>query len=227
MAVALTKRQREILDYIVPLIDTENPPTVKSVAEHFGISHKAASDHIKALVDKKYIARTKYKSGSISFIPNEPKVSRSGILAEHAHLPQVSGTNRDVVEIPVYRRIQISDPFLNPKDIQGIIPIPFVWIQFYKDEVFGYIIRDSAMSGAGICNEDIAIMRRICDPDMSDITLVNVNKQNVLRRFYESSGKVILMPDNPEMFPQTHDSDDITVIGTYIGHWRVSGMLSP
>lgn len=227
MAVSLTKRQREILDYIVPLIDTENPPTVKSVAEHFDISHKAASDHIKALVEKKYITRTKYKSGSISFIPNDPKVMRSGILAQHAHLPQVSGTNRDVVEVPVYRRIHSSDPFIIPKDIQGIIPIPFVWIQFYKDEVFGYIVRDSAMSGAGICNEDIVIIRRLDEPEMADITLVNVNRQNVLRRYYESCEKVILMPDNPEMLPQTHQVDDITVIGTYVGHWRVSGMLSP
>lgn len=50
---AITKRQKEILDYIKLFITRNNfPPTVREVAENFKISIRAGYDHIKALEKK-------------------------------------------------------------------------------------------------------------------------------------------------------------------------------
>ena len=52
----LTKRQREILDFIKSFIKKHNyPPTIREVADSFEISVKGGYDHIKAIEKKEYI----------------------------------------------------------------------------------------------------------------------------------------------------------------------------
>jgi repressor LexA len=67
MAKGLTKRQREIFEFICETMREETrPPTVREIAQHFGFrSPKAATDHLDALERKGYIRRRNRKARNI------------------------------------------------------------------------------------------------------------------------------------------------------------------
>ena len=54
MAESLTKRQQEILDFIIDFTDENGyQPSYREIGEHFGIkSTRGVSDHIEALIRK-------------------------------------------------------------------------------------------------------------------------------------------------------------------------------
>lgn len=54
MAIKLTERQKEILDFVKEYSDKIGfPPTIMEVQKHFGFkSPNAVSDHFKALIKK-------------------------------------------------------------------------------------------------------------------------------------------------------------------------------
>ncbi|HWR97047.1 MAG TPA: transcriptional repressor LexA, partial [Candidatus Methanoperedens sp.] len=72
MAKGLTKRQEEILDFIVGRVRDEGfPPTLKEIAERFGLaSPNAARDHVLALERKGFLKRTGEKSRALSLNPS-------------------------------------------------------------------------------------------------------------------------------------------------------------
>src|SRR5512137_906674 len=67
MAKGLTKRQEEILDFIVGWVRDEGfPPTLKEIAGRFGLaSPNAARDHVLALERKGFLKRTGEKSRAL------------------------------------------------------------------------------------------------------------------------------------------------------------------
>jgi len=72
MAKGLTKRQEEILDFIVEGVRDEGfPPTLKEIAGRFGLaSPNAARDHVLALERKGFLKRTGVKSRALSLSPS-------------------------------------------------------------------------------------------------------------------------------------------------------------
>src|SRR5512141_1554004 len=87
MAKGLTKRQEEILDFIVGRVRDEGfPPTLKEIAECFGLaSANAARDHVLALERKGFLKRTGEKSRALTLDPS----LRAAATAAHRGWPLV------------------------------------------------------------------------------------------------------------------------------------------
>ena len=56
----LTDRQQQVFDYFLHRFRTDGvPPTVREIADYFGMQVNGAQCHLDALEDKKVIRRTK------------------------------------------------------------------------------------------------------------------------------------------------------------------------
>src|SRR5690349_16889999 len=53
----LSKRQEQVLDFIVERLATAAAPTHEEVAQEFGIGRRAVTEHVDALVTKGYLRR--------------------------------------------------------------------------------------------------------------------------------------------------------------------------
>lgn len=52
----LTDRQREILDYLIDYhLEHNEPPSIRTVGDHFGVHHSAIYGHLVALDKKGYM----------------------------------------------------------------------------------------------------------------------------------------------------------------------------
>lgn len=94
----LTPRQRQVFNFIKQFISKNaRSPSIYEIGEHFLFSAKAADDHVRALVRKKYIGQKKGKQLSLTILKERPPMFHT--LDE---LPQsVLLENRDAVIVPV------------------------------------------------------------------------------------------------------------------------------
>src|SRR5689334_22183954 len=103
----LTKRQRQVLDFIVKWQQTGSAmPTLREIAAHFGFkSSRAAADHLDALKRK-------------GFIESEPGKARSLRVTS----PLAKLRNR-IVDIPVFGSIPAGLPQAREQDAEGCVSV--------------------------------------------------------------------------------------------------------
>ena len=75
-SVALTRRQREIYDFISGFVVEQGySPSLEEIAAAFGLSSVATvHKHVKHLVDKGYLRKAWNRSRSVEPVPPEPEV---------------------------------------------------------------------------------------------------------------------------------------------------------
>jgi hypothetical protein len=95
VADALTKRQRDILDFIsASIMERGFPPTLREIGEHFNIrSTNGVNDHLKALEKKGHLRREDLKSRAT------PPQSRAMPPQPH-RMPAGTGVTLDVGDAP-------------------------------------------------------------------------------------------------------------------------------
>jgi repressor LexA len=73
----LTKRQKEILDYIAEHVDQRGyAPTLEEIGAHFGLSSPATVyKHVQRLVQKGYLRKTRHQGRGIEVVGAEPERS--------------------------------------------------------------------------------------------------------------------------------------------------------
>ena len=135
--------------------------------------------------------------------------------------------NRDVIELPIYRFISITPPYLHTKAVEGILPLSVTAIEFFKEDCFGFKFPDESMIRIGILPGDIVICRLVEEAGPSDIVVVGVNRRTLMRRVYRNNDEVILIAENGAVEPQHFNEECIDIIAQYIGLWRPKLILSP
>lgn len=98
--MALTRRQREVLDFITEFIDTRRySPSLEEIAEHFGLSSVATvHKHVTNLEKKGFIRRDWNRSRSIDVVqdqaprrigPPAGETARDALLGAHGYGPSL------------------------------------------------------------------------------------------------------------------------------------------
>lgn len=224
MAYKLTNRQKEVLDYI-ELQLSENKgksPTFDQIAKHFGFTTRAARDHVDAIVKKGHLSRNTYARGSLSMPRDEPKVLQNDLINKVTHKPVIADAQRDILEVPIYRKVFETEPYLRDDNIQGVLPIRFSDAQYIRDECFAFPFDYKSMSAVGVLQGDIVIARKVSGLNNNEVVLVNVKNMNTMRRVFFNGNQVILFSDNHNFEPLWYDMNDITVICKCIGVYRFS-----
>ncbi len=195
MHLDLTERQYRILEFIVKVTEREGyPPTIREIAEHFGIrSTTGVRRHLKALEKKGYIHRLEGKA--------------RGIIL-HEKVKRLFYGRR----IPVIGRIAAGKPILAIENIEGILALEEL---FPNDQHFALRVQGDSMVQAGILPGDVIIVREQPTADLNDIVVAIIEDEATVKRLSKIGNKLYLKPENPHYEPIPLEG--ATIVGKVVG----------
>lgn len=197
MGTNLTKRQREILDFINEfLADHKYAPSIREIGEHFGLSSPATVHaHIENLKQKGFLTNSFNESRSIELL-------NTGVnLAE-------------AIELPLAGLITAGEP-IEAVESDETMAVP---TDFVVDAENSYVLKveGESMIDEGILSGDYVIVEKNPSPNNGDVVVALLNNAYAtLKKFYKESGRVRLQPANSTMKPIY--SDDVVVQGVVRG----------
>ncbi len=202
MAKGLTRRQEEILDFVVSRVRDEGfPPTLKEIAERFGLaSANAARDHVLALERKGFLKRTGEKSRALSLDPS--------LRAAPAAIPR---------GWPLVGVVPAGSPVLAEENFEGYVDLNELFGR--GDGTFLLKVRGESMIGAGINDGDLVVVRTQDRVASGEIGVALVGGEATVKRLFHEEGTWRLQPENPAMDPiRVWDGDpEFRVAGKVIG----------
>jgi len=200
----LTKRQKEVLDFVKEFIVSHGyPPTVREIGESLGLSSPATThSHLSTLEEKGYIRKTGKKNRAIE------------LLVDNEFLTK----NENVIEVPLLGKITAGNPIEAIERPDEYFSLPAYLIPRQK-EVFTLKVSGESMINAGIFDGDIVIVERCNTARNGDIVVAMTDENEVtLKTFYKENGYFRLQPENDTMEPFIFES--ITILGKAIGLYR-------
>ena len=204
--MALTPRQKQLLDYLIDFIDTNGyNPSYEEIATGLNLASLATvHKHISALERKKYIRRGHNQSRSIEISPE--------YLGERRQSAAVGP------EVPLLGRIAAGSPV---EAIQGSEKLCFTDFTG-KSDTYALQVRGDSMIEDHICNGDYVLIERTTDVRDGDIVVALVDGTDAtLKRYYkEPNGKVRLQPANSSMQPIVVDRAAVEIQGRLLAVMR-------
>jgi len=181
----LTPRQRRILEYIADIVrDRGYPPTVREIGEAVGLTSSSSVHSQLANLERK------------GLLHKDPTKPRAIGLADESTRP-------DGVVIPVLGRIAAGVPVLATENVEEYLTVP---VGFAKGgEHFALRVAGQSMTGAGILDGDVVVVRRqdsAADGDVVAALLPGPGEDEAtVKRLRRRGGRVTLHPENPAFSP--------------------------
>jgi len=201
--MALTRRQKEILDFIKRFILRKGfPPSIREIGEHFSIYPRAAFDHIKALERKGFVKRTEAKSRGIEVRE----------FMERSLQP-------DTRQVPLLGRVAAGGPILAVENVDATISIPREWAG--GEEVFFLRVRGDSMAPF-ILEGDLVLVRSQTSADNGDVVVALLEDEATVKRFHRENRHILLKPENPrwETLRVKEGASECRIIGKVVGVYR-------
>ena len=200
MASPLTKRQREILDYLGEFIQQHGyAPSLEEIGRRFGLSSLATvHKHLTNLQEKGFIRRAWNRSRSVEMVP-----TRSGGRA---------------LELPLLGFVAAGEPIEAIASAESIaVPEDFVG----KRDTYVLKVRGDSMIDEQIRDGDFVIVEDRKTADNGEMVIALLGGSDVtLKKFYRENGNVRLQPANPAMSPIVVAAEQIQVQGVVIAVMR-------
>ena len=200
MALTLTPKQKEILDFIRAYRQKRGlSPTQREICEEFGYSSFGTlQKHIKLLLEKGVLVRDWNKR-------------RSLVLAEEE---KPAGA----VEIPLAGRIAAGQP-IEPEPEGETVAVPDVLTR--KGQNYVLRVNGSSMIDDGIHDGDFVVVNKREKASNGEMVAALLNGEATLKRFYrEADGRIRLQPANERMSPIWVAEGDLKVQGVVVGLMR-------
>jgi len=201
MDLDLTKRQKEIFDYIRKYAaKTGYPPTVREIGKAVGL-HSSSTVHA-------HLANLE-KIGLLKRDPSKPRAIE--LLFDRA-----KRTIRPESGLPLVGQVAAGEPILAEENIEEYLEIPDV----IGGEDGDYIlqIRGESMKNAGILEGDYVVVRKQETATDGEIVVALVGEEATVKRFFREEDHVRLQPENEAMEPIR--SREVRVLGRVVGVLR-------
>jgi repressor LexA len=193
-AIPLTRRQREIVDFIEAYRHRRGiSPTLEEIAQQFGVNRVTIFGHVSELERKGVLARARRG------------VSRSLQVKDTGERPRA--------RIPIVGVIAAGQPI---EAVEQGSELDLVDVFPSSGDVYALRVRGDSMIGAAICDGDLAIVakdRPVRDGDI--VVAVLPGEEATLKRYYREGENVRLQPANPLLRPVI--VHDVEVRGVLIG----------
>ncbi|MEK9156286.1 MAG: transcriptional repressor LexA [Patescibacteria group bacterium] len=193
----LTKRQKEILDYIRSFIDENGyAPSYREIGHYFELSSTGTiAEYISILAEKGYITREAMEARAIQLTP----AFDDGAETFNIPLEGVIDAGRPIEAIRTSETIDI------PRDMMG-------------RRTFALRVRGESMIDDGILDGDYIIIEQTSSARNGDIVVALIDNQNAtLKRFYDDKGKIRLQPANKTMKPLRFAKSRVAIQGKVRG----------
>ena len=179
----LTKRQRQILDFITEFTgDNGYAPSLREIGDHFNLSSPATIHaHVQALKQKGMLKTSFNEARSIEIIP--------------ANVNWVAS-----LELPLVGLITAGEP-IEAVEEKDTIAVP---ADFVTDSANSYVlkVKGESMIEEGILDGDYVIVERNPSPQNGDVVVALLNNAYAtLKKFYRESKRIRLQPANSSMKP--------------------------
>jgi len=190
----LTKRQKQVLDYIKKFISKyDYAPSLEEIKRHLKLSSvSTAHFHVSALQNMGYLRKE----------DNQPRA-----------LNVFSETR--LIQIPLLGTIAAGQPIEATED-KEYIAIPQSKIKNSKEH-YALRVSGESMINENINDGDIVIVRHQKNPQNGNKVVALINNTEVtLKKFYKENGKIKLEPANPKYKPIFVSPKNINVQGIVI-----------
>jgi repressor LexA len=196
----LTKRQREILDYLNEFIqDHGYAPSLEEIGRRFGLSSLATvHKHLTNLQEKGFIKRSWNRSRSVELVPTRTggralELPLLGYVAAGAPIEAIAG----------------SETIAVPEDLAG------------RRDTYVLRVKGDSMIDEQIRDGDFVIVEDRKTAENGEMVIALVGGSDVtLKKFYREHGRIRLQPANPAMQPLVLDVGQVQVQGVVVGVMR-------
>ncbi len=211
-SMALTKRQKQVLDFIADFIEENGySPSYEELAHAMQLASLATvHKHVQALETRNYLRRGFNQSRSIEVSEKYLQERRQSQVLMMPPPPRA--------EVPLAGRIVAGKPLeaVESKDVLQFAD--FVG----RGETFGLQVTGDSMIEDHICNGDYVLIERTQDAQNGEIVVALVDSsETTLKRFYREPGNQIrLQPANRAMEPMYYPTDQVQVQGRLLAVLR-------
>ena len=196
----LTKRQREILDYLHEFIDERGyAPSLEEIGRRFGLSSLATvHKHLTNLQDKGFIRRAWNRSRSVELVP-------SVMGARALDLPLLGYV---AAGAPI-EAVVSAETVAVPEDLAG------------TRDTYALRVRGDSMIDEQIRDGDVVVVEDRQTAHNGEMVIALLDRTDVtLKKFYREKGHVRLQPANERLQPIVVPADTVQVQGVVVGVMR-------
>ena len=196
MTEELTDKQHAVLGVIEAHWRAQGVAhSVAEIASRLGLQKSTTHEHLMALKRK----------GALVHVEGQGRSWRSA-----AAVPGEAERR-----VPIVGEVAAGIPLLAHENIEGWVTVSGVR---EGQTVFALRVRGDSMTGAGILNGDLAIIRQQVVAEDGDIVLALIDEQDAtIKRLRRHGGHVTLQPENPAYDPLTLPADRVQLQGKVIG----------
>lgn len=179
----LTARQRRIVEFIERTVRERGyPPTVREIGEAVGLTSSSSVHAQLANLERR---------GLLHKDPTKPR-------AMSLEAPRIEG-----VAVPLLGRIAAGAPVLAEQNIEDYLTVPTGFVDG-GDHFALHVVGDS-MTGAGILDGDVVVVRGQDDADDGDVVAALLpgpaEDEATVKRLRRNRGTIMLVPENPALEP--------------------------
>jgi repressor LexA len=196
----LTKRQREIFDFIRGYSESHGyPPTVRDIGRALGLtSSSTVHAHLSNLE----------KLGLLRRDPTKPRAIE--VLVDKAKRAIGPGG------LPVVGRVAAGQPVLAEENVEEYVEVPP--IAGGDEGEFVLNVTGDSMKDAGILDGDHVVVRGVLPPHDGEIVVALVGEEATVKRFFREADHVRLQPENEALEPIR--TREVTILGRVVGVCR-------
>lgn len=195
----LTKRQRQILDFIKQFIDEKGySPSLEEIGAAFGLTSPATiHKHVQNLIEKGLLKRGWNRSRSIEVLEGKQEPAR---------------------ELPLMGYIAAGSPL---EAVPDPTTIALPWTEAGARNLYVLQVKGQSMIEDHIQDGDYVIIeeRETAENGNTVVALLG-GGEATLKRFYRENGHVRLQPANPEMQPIVVRDGEFRIQGIVVGILR-------
>jgi len=207
MAMALTRRQKDVLDFIDNYqVQNGYNPSYEEIAHGLKLSSIATvHKHISALAKKNYLSRGANQSRSVEVAPRYAQEKNRGRFEA-------------MLEVPIHGSIAAGMPVQAFDTADSLSFADFVG----RKETYALRVRGNSMVDDHICDGDMILVESTRDASDGQIVVALVGgAETTLKRLYREPGNIIrLQPANETMSPIRVPSSQVEIRGRLLAVLR-------
>jgi len=203
----LTQKQHDLLIFIDKCLKKNSiSPSYDEMKDALGLASKSGIHRlITALEERGFIRRLPHRARALEILQ---------LPGQEVSRPEVAN---DTVSIPLVGKIAAGVPIAALEQSGPRIGIPDGMIG--RGEHFALEVDGESMTGAGILDGDIAVIRKSNTARNNQIVVAYVvdNEEATLKRLYKTSEGIELIAENPDFPTRTYGPDQVEVQGIMVG----------
>ncbi len=181
----VTPRQRRILEFIAETLREQGyPPTVREIGEAVGLTSSSSVHSQLENLERK---------GLLHKDPTKPRAI--GLADER--------TRPEAIVVPVLGQIAAGSPILAAENVEDYVSVPAGFAK--GGEHFALRVSGDSMTGAGILDRDVVVIRRQDRAGDGDIVAALLpgpaEDEATVKRLKRRDGRITLVPENSAFEP--------------------------